>query len=48
MMLFVISYVVVGSKNGFRFQIEYFAVLKEKSITLCFVGGRLQNQILMC
>lgn len=47
MMLFIISY-VVGSENGFKFQIEYFGVLKEKSITLCFVGGRLQNQILMC
>lgn len=43
-MLFVISCIVVGSKSGFRFQIAYLGVLKEKSITLCYVGGSLQNK----
>lgn len=45
-MLFVISCIVVGSKSGFRFQIAYLGVLKEKSITLCYVGGT--KQIFMC
>lgn len=48
MMLFVISGGVVESKNSFRFQIEYLAVVKEKSVTLCYMGGSLQTQIFMC
>lgn len=48
MLLFVISCSGVGSKNSFRFQIEYLGVLKEKSITMCYMGGSLQHQVFMC